>query len=89
MAGRLVEFASDCTKMTFVPSLWKEVAAKQAILFTEGNLNAGIQIPAKKQYPMSIWELAILEECLDTNLIESFVISFDSLALCKLMHQVR
>lgn len=37
MAGRLVEFAIDCTKMTFVLSLWKEVAAKWAIIFIEGN----------------------------------------------------
>lgn len=36
-AGRLVEFSTDCTQLTFVLSLLKEVAVKWAIAFTEGN----------------------------------------------------
>lgn len=37
VAGRVMVFPTDHTKVTFVPSLPKEAAAKQAILLTEGN----------------------------------------------------
>lgn len=37
MVGIQVEFATDCPNLTFALSLRKEVAAKWAISFTEGN----------------------------------------------------